>query len=120
MYLDLSHLPRSTLHIAILATVYLFLSLAAPFFPHQTALDVTFHIISFAAFIADPYVEGAQSNLTFHASDTRPRFEAEVDCVVPPTYFNPHAISALFDNCSTENPEQRRLDFSYSFGERGV
>ena len=100
--------------------VYPFLSLAAPFLPRQTAPDVTFHVTSFAALMADPYIEGTQPNLAFHVSDTRPGFEAEVDCVIPPTYFNIHAISALFDNCGAENLEQRKLDFSYGFGERSL
>ncbi|KAF2707229.1 hypothetical protein K504DRAFT_458673 [Pleomassaria siparia CBS 279.74] len=62
--------------------------------------------------MADAYVDGAQSNLTFHVSDIRPGFEAEVDCLIPNTYFNLFAISALFDYCG-----DRSLDVSYSFGE---
>lgn len=53
--------------------------------------------------------------MTFHVTDSRPGLEAEVDCVVPNTYFNLHAISALYDVCG-----KRELDFSYSYGERGL
>jgi len=79
------------------------------------ASDVVFHVSNFTAFMADPYVDGAQSNLTFHVTDIRPDYFAEVDCIVPNTYFNLHAISALFDVCGP-----RELDFSYSYGEKGL
>ncbi|KAF1954532.1 hypothetical protein CC80DRAFT_493681 [Byssothecium circinans] len=77
--------------------------------------NVVFKVTDFAAFEADPYIDGAKSNLTFHVSDTRPGFEAETNCVVPNTYFNLHAISALFDVC-----EKKELDFSYSYGLTGL
>ncbi|KAF2450714.1 hypothetical protein P171DRAFT_427028 [Karstenula rhodostoma CBS 690.94] len=58
--------------------------------PIQTreASDVVFKVTDFAAFMADPNVDGAQSNLSFHVTDTRLDYFAEVDCVVPNTYFS--------------------------------
>ncbi|KAF2017831.1 hypothetical protein BU24DRAFT_160350 [Aaosphaeria arxii CBS 175.79] len=73
-------------------------------------------ITNFIAFHADPYIEGAQSNLSFHVSDTRPgALGIEVDCAVPPTYFNLYAISALFDNCG-----DMARDVWYRYSETGL
>ncbi|KAF1966668.1 hypothetical protein BU23DRAFT_573893 [Bimuria novae-zelandiae CBS 107.79] len=100
-------------------TTFLLTSTAytTPLHPRDTP-TVVFTVTNFAAFMADPYIDGAQSNLTFHVADTRSGYAAEVDCVVPNTYFNLHAISALFDSCkSAEHPE---YDFSYSYGVQGL
>ncbi|KAF2798453.1 hypothetical protein K505DRAFT_216909, partial [Melanomma pulvis-pyrius CBS 109.77] len=102
----------------LLATLLPLLTSATPLLPRQTttpAPEFTLHVGSFSAFMADPYVDGAQSNLTFHVSDTRPGLEAEVDCVIPPTFFNLYAISALFDFCG-----DRSLDVTYRYGETGL
>ncbi|KAF2676970.1 hypothetical protein K458DRAFT_424333 [Lentithecium fluviatile CBS 122367] len=101
----------STLFVCLLSTS----TLASPLFPRQTTPYPTLTVTNFTAFEADPYTDGARSNLSFHLSDTRPGHEASVDCVVPNTYFNLHAISALYDICGDRN-----LDFSYSYGERGL
>lgn len=104
---------------ALFATSLASLAIASPTPPFHTRQinnsTITLVVTNFTAFMADPYVDGAQSNLSFHLSDTRPGFYAEVDCVIPPTYFNLYAISALFDWCGN-----RTLDFSYSFNERGL
>lgn len=89
-------------------------TLAVQFQIRQTS-DAVFKVTDFTAFMADPYVDGAQSNLTFHVTDTRVDYFAEVDCVVPNTYFSLYAISALFDVCGS-----RELDFKYSYGEKGL
>ncbi|KAF2868758.1 hypothetical protein BDV95DRAFT_670308 [Massariosphaeria phaeospora] len=91
------------------------LSLAAPHMRRQTPSAVIFTVTNFAAFFADTTLEDAQSNLTFHVADTRPGLEAEADCVIPNTYFNLYAISALFDYCGA-----RALDVSYRFTETGL
>jgi hypothetical protein len=78
--------------------------------PRQSA-NLTFTVTNFTAFMADPYVEGAQSSLSFHVVDSRPDYYAEVDCVIPPTYFSLWAITALFEYCG-----DRSLDFAFLFG----
>jgi hypothetical protein len=68
--------------------------------------------------MADPYFEGAQSNLTFHVKDPRPApFGAEADCTIPNTYFHLFAISALFDWCGSD---WREHGFSYRYNEGGL
>ncbi|KAF2638461.1 hypothetical protein P280DRAFT_471556 [Massarina eburnea CBS 473.64] len=86
---------------------------ATPLHLRQIKDAVVFTVTNLVAFEADPYVDGAQSNLTFHVADTRPGFEAETNCVVPNTYFNLHAISALYDVCE-------KREWSYSYGDRGL
>ncbi|KAJ4292739.1 hypothetical protein N0V90_009402 [Kalmusia sp. IMI 367209] len=100
------------LSVPLLATAVL----ATPL-PLQPRQDVNFTLVvsDFTAFMADPYVEGAQSNLSFKLTDPRQYYERSVNCVVPNTYFNLYAISALYDVCSP--PE---LEFSYRFGEEGL
>jgi hypothetical protein len=80
----------------------------------QNQTEVVLKVTHFTAFAADPYVDGAQSNLSFHVIDPRPEYYAEVDCVVPNTYFNLYAISALFDWCN------RELGFDYMYSETGL
>ncbi|KAF2192129.1 hypothetical protein K469DRAFT_620125 [Zopfia rhizophila CBS 207.26] len=101
----------------MLFTTLLFATLALasptrPFSPRQTTSDTVFKVTNFSAFMANPNVEGAQSNMTFHVVDSRPKLYAEVDCVVPNTYFNLYAISALFEYCG-----DRSLDFMYRYTE---
>lgn len=106
-------LSALTLTLTTAAATRLSLSLS----PRQPP-TILFHVSNFTAFMADPYVEGAQSNLSFHVADTRPGYEAAADCVVPNTYFSLWAISALFDVC--QSPGDPKADFSYSYGERGL
>lgn len=73
---------------------------------------MTFTITNFTAFMADPYVEGEKSNLSFHVVDSRPQFYAEDDCVIPPTYFWLYAITALYENCAKRS---RNLGFEFMF-----
>ena len=101
----------------LLLSTLLPLALATPLYPRQQSAPIVFKVTNFTAFAADPYVDGAQSNLTFHVTDTRPGYEAEVDCVVPNTYFNLYAISALGDVCGKAGDG---LDFGYSYGEHGL
>jgi hypothetical protein len=104
----------STLSLLLTTT----LALASPT-PHlaarQNTTDIVLHVTDFTAFMADPTIEGTQSNMSFHITDPRPEFHAEADCVVPPTYFNLYAISALFDYCGPAGSE-----FSYRFFETGL
>lgn len=86
----------------MLSAILLAAATVASSTPHLHARQssaVVLKVTDFIAFMADPYVEGAQSNLSFHITDSRPEFRAEVDCVIPNTYFNLYAISALFDWC---------------------
>lgn len=92
------------------------LALASPT-PHLETRqsDLTLKVTKFAAFHADPYFEGAQSNLSFWVTDTRPEFYATAECIIPNTYFHLYAISALFDYCG-----DRKLDITYRYTEQSV
>lgn len=92
------------------------LALASPTPNFETRQDgFSVKVTNFKAFHADPYFEGAQSNLTFTVTDTRPEFFAKAECIIPNTYFNLFAISALFDYCG-----DRKLDISYRYTEQSV
>jgi hypothetical protein len=86
----------------------------------QNAPDVVLKVTKFTAFMANPDVEGALSNMTFHVVDSRPDYYAEVDCVVPNTIFNLYAISALFDIWGCAQGMNRTLDFAYAYRETGL
>ena len=104
-----------TIGLAIAALASRALASPAPALtPRQNASQVTFHVTGFYAFMADPFIDENQSNMTFHVVDTRPEYYAEVDCVVPPTYFNLYAISALYNDCGDR---KLGLGFDYSFNE---
>ncbi|KAF2196878.1 hypothetical protein GQ43DRAFT_444738 [Delitschia confertaspora ATCC 74209] len=90
------------------------LALASPpiILPRQVPSNLTFTVTNFSAFMANPYIEGTQSNLSFHVIDPRPAHYAEVDCIIPPTYFSLWAITALYEYCG-----DRALDFQFQFQE---
>ncbi|OCL06269.1 hypothetical protein AOQ84DRAFT_378781 [Glonium stellatum] len=98
---------------ATLSTIFLSaLALTSPtpnIHPRQ-AYNITFTVTNFTAFMADPYIEGTQSNLSFHVVDPRPKYYTEVDCVIPPTYFSLYAITALYEYCGNHS-----LNFMFLF-----
>ncbi|KAF2260307.1 hypothetical protein CC78DRAFT_571302 [Lojkania enalia] len=102
------------------ALLFSTLALGSPFAavsPRQVApSNFSFTVTDFTAFQADPLVEGAQSNLSFHVADTRPGLEKEADCVIPNTYFWLYAITALYEYCPSQGPE-RPQGFSFMFQE---
>ncbi|KAF2477524.1 uncharacterized protein BDR25DRAFT_347876 [Lindgomyces ingoldianus] len=106
------HSQRLTLSIMYLPTLLSLLILSSLCLTQTTPINLTLIVTNFSAFMANPYIEGPQSNLSFHVLDPRPGFYAEADCIIPPTYFNLYAISALWDYCG-----ERALDISYRFGE---
>ena len=91
------------------------LALTSPLAPRQQSTNVTLVITNFSAFMADPYVEGTQSNLSFHLTDPRPEYHDEVDCVIPNTYFNLWGITALYEPCG-----DRAKGFQFLFGNGNV
>ncbi|KAF2119458.1 hypothetical protein BDV96DRAFT_642482 [Lophiotrema nucula] len=92
------------------------MTLASPLGLRQAApTNVTFTVTDFKAFMADPNIEGVQSNLTFHVTDSR----EQVDCVIPPTYFWLYAITALYEYCPSQGPE-RPNGFSFTFQDGSV
>ncbi|KAF2662625.1 hypothetical protein K491DRAFT_773165 [Lophiostoma macrostomum CBS 122681] len=102
--------------LSLLLTAALALAIPTPHLAaRQNTTNIVLHVTDFTAFMADPTIEGTQSNLSFRITDPRPDFYGAADCVVPPTYFNLYAISALFDYCGPSGSE-----FSYRFFETGL
>jgi len=87
----------------------------------QAPKNVTFTVTGFTAFQANPYVEGAQSNLSFHVADTREGYQKETDCIIPNTYLWLSAVTALYEYCPSQGPDRPQgFSFTIQDGTVGV